>query len=138
MPSRSTLTVPPLLLAIVSNALFGPSVAGVKTMPIVVDPPPPIDVAPGAPTENCDASAPVITNGGVSVIGAVLKFATVTSALADDPTATDPKSCGAGVAPIRAGTGALLRFCGALGEMSAKSLPLLFVSTECPAPTTGL
>src|SRR5438270_11627620 len=119
VPSRSTVALPPLLLAIVSNALFGPSVAGVKTMPTVVDPVPPIDVVPGAPTANCNASAPVITNGGVSVIGAVLKFAIVTSALPDDPSGTDPKSCGAGVTPINAGAGALLKFCGALGVMSA-------------------
>src|SRR5205823_1992094 len=132
---RSTLALPPLLLVSVSDALFGPSVVGVKTMPTVVEPLAPIDVVAGAPTANCDASAPVITNGGVSAIDTVLRLAIVTPAGADLPSGTDPKSCG--VALIRAGTGALLKFCGVLGVMSAKSLTLLFVSTEWPAPPPG-
>jgi len=66
-------------------------------------------VALGAVTENCAASAPVMANGGVSVTGAVLRLPMVIVADADAPSATEPKSCGAGVALMRPGVGALLR-----------------------------
>ena len=92
----------------VSLALFAPSVVGVNTTTTVVADPPESEVAAGAPTENCAASAPAMVNGGVNATSAVLLFVIVIVALPADPSATDPKSCGAGVTLNSAGAGALV------------------------------
>ena len=91
VPARSTPAEPPLLLSIISLAVFAPGVVGVNTTSTGVADPPGSEDVPGAPAENCAASAPVMVNGAVSVTSAVLWFVIVIVALAADPSATDPK-----------------------------------------------
>jgi hypothetical protein len=81
-----------LPVAIASLALFAPSVVGVNTTSTGVADPPGSEDVPGAPAENCAASAPVKMNGAVSVTTAVLWLVIVIVALAAGPSATDPKS----------------------------------------------
>ena len=53
----------------VNDALFAPAVVGANVTATVVAAPTASAVVPGAPTVYCDAPAPAIANGGVSVTG---------------------------------------------------------------------
>ena len=121
----------PAVLAISSEALFGPLLAGWKVTVTVVATPAANVVAPGVPTEKDEASAPPTVNGDVRSTGADVLFVIVTVAALVNPTAMVPKLTAAGEAPIPGVTG-LARFCGSLGPGS-KSSALLFVSTWLPS-----
>ena len=121
----------PAVLATVSDALFGPPLAGWKATMTVVASPAPSVVAPGVPTEKDEASAPPMVNGDVSVTGTEVLLVTVTVAVVVNPTAMLPKLTAVGEAPMP-GVTALARFCGSLGP-DLKSAALLFVSTWLPS-----
>src|SRR5262245_49811488 len=131
-----TTCVSPFVLDMVSAALLPPRVVDWNETSAVVDVPAEITEVAGAPTLKSDALAPAIANGGASVTGADALFAMVTTAVASEPRATEPKPVGLGVTDS-AGAITLARFCGALGAISWKSLTLSFVSTPLPLAPPG-
>src|SRR5262249_5737543 len=136
IPLRATTCVSPVVLDMVSVALFVPSVVGWKVTEAVVDDPAFTVVAPGWPTLKSPAFVPEIANGVESDIDAAASFAIVTVALDVVPRAFDPKSIGAGDT-VRAGVMRLARSCGTLGAIGRKSLALSFVSTPLPLAPPG-
>src|SRR5437762_1954712 len=96
-PFNVTVRVPPLTLATVSSALFGPGeVARNPTLAVVLAPGA-SSVTPGAVAENAAASAPPTVNGGDSVTSLASPFAIVSAADAAMPGSTNPKSIDDGV-----------------------------------------
>ena len=79
-------------------AAFGPGDAGVKVTDTVVEAPPARVVVPGAPAENCAASAPAIVNGAQRRPPNGFVLVIVTDWVAALPAVTSPKSTVAGVA----------------------------------------
>ena len=107
-PVNTTVANPPLLLVAVNVAVRGPAAAGVNVTGAVVDAPPARVVVAGAPTENTAASAPVIANGVFSVIGPAVLLVNVMVCVAEDGTATTPKSTVVGAAVSTAGATAIV------------------------------
>ena len=77
-------------------ALLRSAVVGRKVSDAVVEAPAASVVVPGAATVNCDASAPVIVKGALSVTVLLLVLVIVTDAAPIEPVVTDPKSTDGG------------------------------------------
>ena len=95
---------PPALLTIVSVALLAPMVVGVNVTDAVVVAPAASVTVPGAPTENCAASVPVIASGVASVTGKPLRLVMVSCSDPCEPRNAVPRSSGDGVPVIVAAT----------------------------------
>jgi len=139
-PLSATVRVP-FELVIVNVAVLAPLLDGWKVSVAVVDAPAARLIVAGDETEKAEASTPVIANGGVSVTvtsdGLELLLVMVTVAVVLAPAATLPKLMLAG-AVLMVGVGALLRFCGSLGDKIAKSATLLFESIWLPSRPPNL
>src|SRR5438067_3261827 len=96
-PFNITVRVPPLTLATVSSALFGPGeVARNPTLAVVLASGA-SSVTPGGVAENAAASAPPTVDCGDSVTSLASPFAIVSAADAAMPGSPDPTSMHAGV-----------------------------------------
>src|SRR5262245_18461556 len=91
VPLSATAAEPLDVLVMVSVALRAPALAGWKVTGRLTDDPVVSTVA-ADPAENCAASGPLSTNGGVSVTEKPLLLVTVTNCVAEPPMPTAPKS----------------------------------------------
>src|SRR6478672_5280781 len=94
----SATVVEPASLVMVSVALLPPPVVGANVTETVVEAPAASVVVAGAPAWNCEASASVIENGGVSVSVDVPLLVMVTGAMLALPTAVAGNATVAGEA----------------------------------------
>jgi len=91
-PVSATVRAVPPEVVITSDALLGPGVAGWNETASEVLAPPSSEVTPGAPAAKSAAFAPVMANGGVSVMPVASVFVIVTGDEAFEPGGTVPKS----------------------------------------------
>ena len=82
MPDSVTVADPPPLLVTVSTAFLTPGPVGANVTTAVVDADAASVVDAGAPTENCEASAPLMVSGVFSVIVVAVLLVSVTVCVA--------------------------------------------------------
>ena len=98
LPDSVTVADPPPLLVTVSTAFLTPGPVGANVTTAVVDADAASVVDAGAPTENCEASAPLMVSGVFSVIVVAVLLVSVTVCVAVAGARIDPNAIDVGAA----------------------------------------
>src|SRR4051794_441959 len=98
MPDSATVADPPPLLVMFNTAFLAPGPVGAKVTTAVVDAAAARVVDAGAPTENCEASAPLTVSGVFKVIAVAVLLVSVTICVAVAGAMIEPNAIAVGAA----------------------------------------